>query len=208
VDVIMLKTLLLPVLALSLAAPAMAADYPAALRGRYDYQGGSCQAPALVIEQAIRTNDVDAACTAKAITAIGPARFTAIEQCNREGRTWTQTASFGLQAGMLRLSEGQSPAVYTRCAAPVAAAPVAKTAAAAKVMNCKVPAGQAGVTTYLDAALKRSGNSVRDFDDYTFRATGKIVVNKTDVLVGQLIRADGSVSEPRSWALADEWECQ
>jgi len=71
-----------------------------------------------------------------------------------------------------------------------------------------VSPGQAGVTTFLDSGLARSGNAVREFDGYTFRATGRIQVKKTEVLVGQPIRADGTVSEPRSWAMADEWDCR
>ena len=75
-------------------------------------------------------------------------------------------------------------------------------------MNCTVNPGQAGVTTYLDDKLKKSGNAVRDFDGYTFKAEKTIKVNKMDILVGKLVRANGSVSEPQSYAMADEWTCK
>jgi hypothetical protein len=35
----------------------------------------------------------------------------------------------------------------------------------------------------------------------------KIKVKKTDVLVGKLVRSDGSITEPRSFAFASEWMC-
>lgn len=132
-----------------------------------------------------------------------------MEQCNREGREWSQTAVFGLEQSGLRLIEGQEQALFMRCSAPAAlpsGAPTAPTATPS-VENCKVLPGQAGVTTFLDATLSRSGNMVRDFDDYTFRSTGVVKINKMDVLVGQLVRSDGTVSESRSWAMAEEWEC-
>ncbi|MBY0439748.1 MAG: DUF3551 domain-containing protein, partial [Burkholderiales bacterium] len=52
-------SVLTAVLVSTLTASALAADYPASLRGRYVYSGGDCKSPALVIEQARRFNDVD-----------------------------------------------------------------------------------------------------------------------------------------------------
>jgi hypothetical protein len=205
------------VLASTLAASALAADYPASLRGRYAYAGGDCKSPALVIEQSRRTNDVDATCTLRATSGAGPARIVAEERCNREGREWTQKAVFELDKGTLKLTEGRDQAQYRACTPAVAAVAATGTATAAsaaagtapaKVANCKVSPGQAGVTTFLDGALTRPGNAIRDFDGYTFRASGRIQVKKAEVLVGQLLRADGSVSEPKSWAMAEEWDCR
>ncbi len=214
------RSLLPGLLCMSLSAAALAADYPATLRGRYTYSSGDCASPALVIEQSRRFNDVDATCTARAIAPAIGTRVVVEERCNREGREWSQKAVFELDAGMLKLTEGRDAATFRSCAAgtapapKAAAAPVAtpsrpsNAAPGAQAVNCKVSPGQAGVTTFLDSGLTRSGNAVRDFDGYTFRATGRIQVKKSEVLVGQLVRADGTVSEPRSWAMADEWECR
>lgn len=211
------KHYLLPgLLCLPLAAPVLAADYPSTLRGRYAYAGADCSAPALVIEQSRRFNDVDATCTARSAAGTG-ARVVVEERCNREGREWSQKSVFELDGGSLRLTEGRDTATFRACAAAPGAAPKAASAAtpsrpsgapAAQALNCKVSPGQAGVTTFLDGGLGRAGNAVRDFDGYTFRATGRIQVKKTEVLVGQLVRADGTVSEPKSWAIADEWDCR
>ncbi len=214
------KRCLLPtLLGLSVVAPAFAADYPSALRGRYAYSGGDCSAPGLVIEQSRRFNDVDATCTARSATGTA-SRLVVEERCNREGREWSQKAVFELDGGTLRLTEGRDTATFRSCtagagsAAKVPATPAATPsrppapAKGAAVVNCKVSPGQAGVTTFLDSGLVRSGNAVRDFDGYTFRATGRIQVKKMEVLVGQLVRADGTVSEPKSWAMADEWDCR
>ncbi|MFO0524300.1 MAG: hypothetical protein ACK515_28250 [bacterium] len=209
------------VLVSTLAASAVAADYPASLRGRYAYSGGDCKSPALVIEQSRRFNDVDATCTLRATPGTSAARFVAEERCNREGREWTQKTVFELDKGTLKLTEGRDQAQYRACnpvaaGAAAAATPATVTAAAAaaagtapaRAVNCKVSPGQAGVTTFLDGALTRPGNAIRDFDGYTFRVTGRIQVKKAEVLVGQLVRADGSISEPKSWAMADEWDCR
>lgn len=211
------------VLVSTLTASALAADYPASLRGRYVYSGGDCKSPALVIEQARRFNDVDVTCTLRTTPGAGAARLVVEERCNREGREWTQKAVFELDKGALKLTEGRDQTQFKVCAAanagataPANAVPTATTtatpaaagAASAKIANCKVSPGQAGVTTFLDSALTRSGNAIRDIDGYTFRVTGRMQVKKTEVLVGQLIRSDGSVSEPKSWAMADEWDCR
>ena len=215
------RSLMPALLCVSLSAAAIAADYPTTLRGRYVHSGGNCASPALVIEQSRRFNDVDATCTARATAPAVGNRVVVDERCNREGREWSQKSVFELDAGTLKLTEGRDPAETLRsCAAgagpaPKAAATPAATpsrpsnaAPGAQTINCKVSPGQAGVTTFLDSGLTRSGNAVRDFDGYTFRATGRIQVKKSEVLVGQLVRADGTVSEPRSWAMADEWECR
>lgn len=191
-------------------APALALDYPAILRGSYAYPGEACRNPGLVIERSSRFNEVDVGCSVKALTALAPNRFSIVEQCNREGREWSQTTVFGLEQSGLRVIEGKDQALYMRCSAPAAHPPVAATApiAAPSIKNCKVLPGQAGVTTFLDATLSRKGSLVRDFDDYTFRSTGMVKINKLDTLVGQLVDSDGKVSEPRSWAWAEEWECK
>lgn len=214
------RSLLPALLCVSLSAAAIAADYPANLRGRYAYSGGDCATPALVIEQSRRFNDVDATCMARITAPAIGNRVVVDERCNREGREWSQKAVFELDAGMLKLTEGRDAATFRSCAAGAAPAPKAaatpvatpsrpsNTTPGTQVVNCKVSPGQAGVTTFLDSGLTRSGNAVRDFDGYTFRATGRIQVKKSEVLVGQLVREDGTVSEPRSWAMADEWNCR
>lgn len=196
--------------AISAATPGLALDYPAVLRGSYTYNGGECKNPGLVLQQSLRFNDVDVGCSLKSLTVLSATRFSTVEQCNREGRTWSQAAVFSLERSTLRLTEDKVETLFSRCGAAAAELPQAATAAAAayKITNCKVLPGQAGVTTFLNAALSRSGNVVRDFDDYTFRSIGKVKINKIDILIGQLIRSDGTVSEAQSWAMAEEWECE
>ena len=41
-----------------------------------------------------------------------------------------------------------------------------------------------------------------------FKAEQKVKLNKRDVLLGELLRADGGVSEPKSYADAEEWSCK
>lgn len=185
---------------------AIAADYPEPLRGTYGYPGGDCKSAALTVARTQRVTDVDTVCVAKGAINPAGAKFFAEERCGREGRKWTQKTVFELNNGMLTVTGGNENLQLKQC---TAAGPAARPATAASgTTMCKVQPGQAGVTTYLDGNLKRAGSSVRDFDEYRFKATGRTVVRKTDVLVGQLIRSDGSVAEPISYAMAEEWECR
>ncbi|MEI6318641.1 MAG: hypothetical protein WCS09_09005, partial [Pseudomonadota bacterium] len=134
----------------SLSSAAVAADYPASLRGRYAYSGGDCAAPALVIEQSRRFNDVDATCTARAAAPAIGNRVVVDERCNREGREWSQKTVFELDAGMLKLTEGRDASTFRACGATgtpapkAAATPVAtpsrpsNAAPGAQTVNCKV----------------------------------------------------------------------
>ena len=73
---------------------------------------------------------------------------------------------------------------------------------------CTLNPGQQRVTTFLDSKLKKQGNAIAEEDGYVFKAEKKIKVEKTEVLVGKLVRVDGSIAEPKSYAFASEWMCK
>jgi hypothetical protein len=213
-----------PVAATSATPAATAAQpgnaYPAELQGRYAYSAGAlaeaCGNPALTIQKAERYNDVDAACQVTRVSSLN-GKYEAEEKCGREGRTWTQKSTLELKGGNLTLAEtrkGQAAdtAVLRKCPAatasnPAAAPASAGTPSAAKTLTCTLNPGQAGVTTYRDANLQKTGAPIREIDGYVFKAEQKLKLNKREVLAGKLLRADGSVSEAKSYADAEEWAC-
>ena len=198
----------------SLAAWAL--DYPAQLQGSYAYSKGNvqeaCQAPAIVIEKQVRYNDVDAGCRLLKLTVTGN-KFSMDEACGREDSKWSQKTVMELSPTTLSISQnsryqGKSVGTYVRCPAAAAKQADAAPQGEQKALTCKVNPGQAGVTTYLDDKLKKTGSSIRDFDDYVFKADAKIKVNKRDILVGKLLNSDGSVAEARSFVDVQEWACR
>jgi hypothetical protein len=191
---------------LAVSSSVAALDYPLAFRGKYVVARGDCRSPALVIDQSQRINDVDVSCALKKINSQSARRLVAEERCDREGREWLQKVIVELDGGVLRIVEGKNQSKYKSCSLS-AGSPVAK-AISAKALTCKLNPGQAGVTTFLDANLSRPGRTIRDFDGYVFKATGKIRAKKIDVLEGQLLGADGKIAEAKSYAMADEWECR
>ena len=134
-------------------------------------------------------------------------KFQIKEICNSEGGSAAENTTYSLEGDTLIRSYRKFSDKYVRCGGskPAASAPNSESTA---VQTCSLVPGSAGVTTFLDDKLKKAGNSIRDFDEYVFKAEKKVKINKTDVLVGKLIRSDGSVSEPKSYAFADEWNCK
>jgi hypothetical protein len=165
-----------------------------------------------MIDKKNRFNDVEAECNLVKV-AVNGSKFTMDESCGREGVKWTQKTIMDLNSSTLTISEsskyqGKSVVTYMRCSQPTTQNKESKATANEKQLSCSVNPGQAGVTTYLDEKLNKMGNSIRDFDGYVFKADKKIKINKRDILVGKLLRADGSVSEANSYADSDEWTCQ
>ena len=76
-----------------------------------------------------------------------------------------------------------------------------------QIQICTLNPGQQRVTTFLDSKLKREGNAINEEDGYIFKSEKKIKAQKTEVLVGKLVRSDGSIAEPKSFAFASEWTC-
>jgi hypothetical protein len=182
-----------------------AAEYPAEIQGKWGTSPEYC--PGLEIDKKFAVMGTEQTCEAVSVKASGD-KFVIKEKCSGEGGVATENTTYQINADSLTRSYRKFSDKYQRCGAPkqAAAQPVTKDAAAA--MTCTLVPGAAGVTTFLDDKLKKSGNAIRDFDGYVFKADKKIKVNKTDVLVGKLIRSDGSVSEPKSYVFAEEWVCK
>lgn len=130
-------------------------------------------------------------CEVKSVKNTGKNTYTLGMLCASEGDEFKSTNKLKIMNKSIEVDG----TVYESCKA------------AASMKTCIVPQGNAGVTTFLDNKLKKQGTSVRDFDNYEFKATDKIKVGKTDVLVGKLVSGD-EVLEATSYAYADEWECK
>ncbi len=182
-----------------------AAEYPGEIHGIWGTSPEYC--PGLEIDKKFAVMGTEQTCEAVSVKASGD-KFVIKEKCSGEGGVATENTTYQINADTLTRSYRKFADQYQRCGAPKQAAiqPAAKDASAA--MTCTLVQGAAGVTTFLDDKLKKSGNAIRDFDDYVFKADKKIKVNKTDVLVGKLIRSDGSVSKPKSYVFAEEWICK
>lgn len=181
-------------------------NYPAELQGNWGYTAKDCSFPALEINNNYATMGTEQSCQLKSVKESG-GKFAISEVCSGEGGSATEYATYSVSGNELTRSFRKFSTKYVRCGAAVAPAP-AKASNESSAMTCKVVPGSAGVTTFLDDKLKKSGNAIRDFDGYTFKADKKIKINNTEVLVGKLIRSDGSVSEAKSYAFADEWNCK
>ena len=178
--------------------------YPAELQGKWAYTSKDCSFPNLEIDSKYAVMGTEQSCQLKAIKD-NDGKFSIKELCSGEGGSATENTTYIISGNNLTRSYRKFSDKYVRCGAAVAPA---KTSNESSAMTCKVVPGSAGVTTFLDEKLKKSGNAIRDFDGYTFKADKKVKINNTDVLVGKLIRSDGSVSEAKSFAYADEWTCK
>lgn len=210
---------LIVIVAAMFVASVHAAEYPADVQGNWvaaaNKDPKACNNPMLSIDKKNRYNDVDAACSATKVSG-GSGNYMFDEQCGREGSGWKQQATVSVSGEQMTMTErskyqGTNSFTYRRCGAtpPAGAATGAAPAGnAAKVLTCTVNEGQAGVTTFLDEKMKKSGTSVRDFDPYEFKAEKKLTVNKMELYQGSLRSGDGKVVEAKSYIMADEWTCK
>lgn len=203
-----MKKILIASVFISLCANVAAVEYPAEIHGKWGTSAEYC--PNLEIDKKYAVMGTEQTCEAKSVKN-NNGKFQIKEMCNGEGGSAAENATYSVEGDTLVRSYRKFSDKYVRCggakpaAAPAATAPASNTAAA---QTCSLVPGSAGVTTFLDEKLKKAGNAIRDTDGYVFKADKKIKVNKTDVLVGKLIRSDGSVSEAKSYAFADEWNCK
>lgn len=181
-------------------------SYPAELQGKWAFNAKDCSFPSLEIDSKYAVMGTEQSCQLKSIKE-NDGKFAIRELCSGEGGSATENATYSVSGNNLTRSYRKFSDKYVRCGAAVAPAP-AKATNEGSTLTCKVVPGSAGVTTFLDDKLKKSGNAIRDFDGYTFKADKKVKINNTEVLVGKLIRSDGSVSEAKSYAFADEWNCK
>lgn len=189
---------------------AHAADYPAELRGKWGTGDAGSYCPSLEIDKKFAVMGTEQTCQAATVKSSGTG-YLIKEKCSGEGGEFTESTLYTLTADGFTRTYRKMTDKYKQCGAPAnaGAAPAAPTTPSTeKVLTCTVVEGSAGVTTFLDPKLKKSGNAIRDMDGYVFKADSKIKVGKADVLVGKLIRSDGSVSEAKSYAYADEWNCK
>jgi hypothetical protein len=186
------------------ATSAFAADYPAELHGKWGTSPDYC--PGLEIDKKYSVQGSEMTCQAVSVKATGN-KYVVKEKCSGVA-AGTQNTTYVISSDMLSATFGPSTVKYKRCGSENQAKAEPAAQNENSVMTCAVNAGQAGVTTFLDAKLKKQGNTIRDLDGYVFKADKKIKVGKSDVLVGKLLRDDGSVSEAKSYAYADEWNCK
>ena len=203
----MLQKFCLGVSACLMSVAVIAADYPAEMHGKWGTSPEYC--PGLEIDKKFAVMGTEQTCEAVSVKVNGD-KLVIKEKCNGEGGVAIENSTYQVNGDTLTRSYRKFSDKYQRCGAPKAAAAPTPTAAkdASAAMTCSLVPGAAGVTTFLDEKLKKAGNAVRDMDGYVFKAEKKIKVNKTDVLVGKLIRSDGSVSEAKSYVFAEEWNCK
>lgn len=202
------------VIMFSASALILAADYPSALVGAYvgaeNMDKNACNNPLVVVQKNARYNIEDAECRATKVSSNG-SQHVITEKCGREGSAWTQTTTFDLGA-VISFTEqskyqGKSTLKLRSCSTTLTPVTTAASAAGA-AKSCTVIQGQAGVATYLDDKLtKLATDPIRDFDGYTFKAEKVVTVNKIKLLVGKLLRADGTVGRG-TYAIEEEWECK
>jgi hypothetical protein len=181
-----------------------AADYPSELHGKWGTSPDYC--PGLEIDKKYAVQGSEMTCQAVSVKATGN-KFVIKEKCSGVAAA-TQNTTYVVTNDTLAATFGPSTVKYKRCGSENSVKAESEAKSEGAEMTCKVIEGAAGVTTFLDAKLKKQGNSIRDFDGYIFKANNKIKVGKTDVLVGKLLRDDGSVSEPKSYVYAEEWNCK
>ena len=201
-----MKKILIATLFISLYTNVFAVDYPTEIHGKWGTSAEYC--PNLEIDKKFAVMGTEQTCEAKSVKN-NNGKFQIKEMCNGEGGSAAENSTYSLEGDTLIRSYRKFSDKYIRCggAKPAAAAPAPASNATA-AQTCSLVPGSAGVTTFLDDKLKKAGNAIRDTDGYVFKAEKKIKINKTDVLVGKLIRSDGTVSEAKSYAFADEWNCK
>lgn len=202
--ILLKKILAIFALTCSVTPFALSADYPAELHGQWGTSPDYC--PGLEIDKKYSVQGSELTCQAVSVKVTGN-RYVIKEKCNGVAAV-TQNTTYVVTNETLAATFGPSTVKYKRCgsANETKAEPVAKSENSG--MTCKVIEGAGGVTTFLDAKLKKQGHTIRDFDDYTFKADKKIRVGDTDALVGKLLNMDGTVAEAKSYAYAGEWNCK
>lgn len=199
-----MKKILIASFFVSFCANVSAVEYPAEIHGIWGTSAEYC--PNLEIDKKFAVMGTEQTCEVKSVKN-NNGKYQIKEMCSGEGGSSAENSTYTLSGDTLVRSYRKFSDKYVRCGGskPAASAPNSESTA---VQTCSLVPGSAGVTTFLDDKLKKAGNSIRDFDEYVFKAEKKVKINKTDVLVGKLIRSDGSVSEPKSYAFADEWNCK
>jgi len=182
---------------------AFSADYPPEILGVWANAPEYC--PQVEIKKKFAIFGTDETCEVISVKDSN-SKFLIKEKCNGEGGSSTQTRTYSLSKDVLEISFGQSSLKHQRCG--VEKAPTVVGDKKNSGTSCKVNEGQAGVTTFLDPKLKKQGSSIRDFDGYEFKVDKKIKVDKSEILEGKLVRADGTVAEQKSFAYAEEWTCK
>jgi hypothetical protein len=197
------------------SASANSAEYPEVLVGRYvdekNTEANACEIPSVIIEKKDRSNEEGAACQPVKVTASGQ-KFVINEKCQREDSKWTMVSTFELNKSLVIFEkskyQGDNTLRLTPCVSTKVAQSNSPNPASQKILTCTVNPGQAGVTTFMDQAMKKTGTSpIRDFDGYVFKAEKIVLVNKSEVLVGKLYSSDGKISKG-GFADAEEWECK
>ena len=186
------------------ATSAFAVDYPAELHGKWGTSPDFC--PGLEIDKKYSVQGSEMTCQAVSVKATGN-KYVVKEKCSGVA-AGTQNTTYVINNDILSATFGPSTVKYKRCGSENQAKAEPAAQIEGSVLTCTVIEGAAGVTTFLDAKLKKQGNMIRDIDGYVFKADKKIKVGKSDVLVGKLLRDDGSVSEAKSYAYAGEWNCK
>ena len=200
-----MKKFLITSFLISICANVSAVEYPAEIHGIWGTSAEYC--PNLEIDKKFAVMGTEQTCEAKNVKN-NNGKFQIKEICNGEGGSAAENSTYSLEGDTLIRSYRKFSNKYIRCGGAKPAAVAAPASNAAGAQTCSLIPGSAGVTTFLDDKLKKAGNAIRDIDGYVFKAEKKVKINKTDVLVGKLIRSDGSVSEAKSYAFADEWNCK
>jgi hypothetical protein len=191
-------------ISLSAVTAAVSADYPSELHGKWGTSPDFC--PGLEIDKKYAAQGSELTCQAVSVKVTGN-KYVVKEKCSGAVAV-TQNTTYVLTNDTLAATFGPSTVKYKRCGAVAEAKAEPEAKSGVSEMNCKVREGAAGVTTFLDAKLKKQGHTIRDFDDYTFKAEKTIRVGKVDALVGKLLNMDGTVAEAKSYAYAEEWICK
>jgi len=184
-------------------------QYPEDIQGIFSVSDGdlkkNCELNIVItISKSERFDEADSSCTPTSVTESN-GKYLIKETCYREGRRNLRTIQLASQGGNLQFTEGNNTYIYKRCPSSYSQA----SAPSNSIKKCTVNQGQAGVTTFLDEKLKKTGTSMRDFDGYEFQAEKTITVGKEKVLVGKLYFPPSSkYTEQKSYAMADEWTCR
>jgi hypothetical protein len=200
---------------LLMSVSANSAEYPEVLVGRYvdekNTEANACEIPSVIIEKKDRSNEEGASCQPVKVTASGQ-KYVINEKCQREDSKWTMVSTFELNKSLVIFEKSKYQGENTLRLAPCASKTLTQSnspnPASQKILTCTVNPGQAGVTTFMDQGMKKTGTSpIRDMDDYVFKAEKIVSVNKSKVLVGKLYRFDGKISKGE-FADAEEWDCK
>jgi hypothetical protein len=184
-------------------------QYPEDIQGSFTFSDGdlkkNCESNIVFrISKSERLDETDSSCTPTSVTESN-GKYVIKETCTREGRKNVGTIQLASQGGNLQFTEGNNTYIYKRCPPSSSQASTPSNS----IQKCTVNQGQAGVTTFLDEKLKKTGTSMRYFDGYEFQAEKTITVGKDKVLVGKLYDpALSKYTEQKSYAYAEEWTCK